>query len=441
MRPIHRLGLVVLTGCLAGLLAERTPHMAAFAGITKGEPSCPGDTNGDFVVNGADLSVLLGNFGAVCPGPPCAGDLNGDNLVNGADLAVLLATFGNTCQECTFSTDCPPRPNATMACLNFQCVIAGCNPGFADCDGDILNGCETNTGTSLNNCGGCGLSCVAPNATMACVNSQCVLVGCDPGFANCDGIDSNGCETNISTDVNNCGSCGFSCIVPNGISTCVEGSCFIAVCPSGRANCDGINSNGCEINIDTDPNNCGGCGISCSLPNATSSCVSGSCSIASCNLGFSNCDGNIANGCELNHNQSLNSCAGAEYLGAHCGDLNCGFLCPTAARGIVASRQSNRERWFRVRNEECASCSSPIRHVVRLTVPPGINYDLFVYSACGGALIGSSTAGTGATELVVVQRSDSPAGDDSFDYWVEVRYFSGSSCGNWQLTIEASPGC
>jgi len=336
MKPIHRLGLVVLTGCLAGLLADQIPHSEALAGITKGEPSCPGDTNNDFVVNGADLSVLLGNFGAVCPGPPCAGDLNGDNLVNGADLAVLLATFGNSCVECTFSTDCPPRPNATMACLNAQCVIASCTPGFANCDGDILNGCETPLNT-LQNCGGCGVSCV--------------------------------------------------------------------------------------------------------LPNASSSCVSGSCSIVSCNLGFSNCDGNIANGCELNHNQSLNSCAGAEFLGTHCGDLDCGLFCPNAARGIVATRTGNRERWFRVRNLECASCSSPIRHVVRLSVPGTIDYDLYVYSSCGGALIGTSTAGTGVAEVVTVQRSDSAAGDDSFDYWIEIRHFSGSTCNNWSLTVEASPGC
>jgi len=55
-----------------------------------------GDANGDRSVNGADLSVLLGQFGtSVTPGT--GADLNGDGTVNGADLSVLLANFGTAC--------------------------------------------------------------------------------------------------------------------------------------------------------------------------------------------------------------------------------------------------------------------------------------------------------------------------------------------------------
>ena len=50
----------------------------------------PGDLNGDGVVNGADLGVLLSLWGSA--GGP--GDLNGDGIVNGADLGVLLANWG-----------------------------------------------------------------------------------------------------------------------------------------------------------------------------------------------------------------------------------------------------------------------------------------------------------------------------------------------------------
>lgn len=57
---------------------------------------CPGDTNGDDLVNGADLSVLLSQFGqSVAPGT--GADLNGDGFVNGADLSVLLGRFGVSC--------------------------------------------------------------------------------------------------------------------------------------------------------------------------------------------------------------------------------------------------------------------------------------------------------------------------------------------------------
>jgi len=59
-------------------------------------PSCPADANGDNAVNGADLSVLLGQFGQqVAPG--VGADFNGDGLVNGADLSVLLSNFGISC--------------------------------------------------------------------------------------------------------------------------------------------------------------------------------------------------------------------------------------------------------------------------------------------------------------------------------------------------------
>ncbi len=61
--------------------------------FTPPPPACAGDTNGDGATDGADLSVLLGQFGqSVTPGT--GGDLNDDGLVNAADLSVLLADFG-----------------------------------------------------------------------------------------------------------------------------------------------------------------------------------------------------------------------------------------------------------------------------------------------------------------------------------------------------------
>jgi len=56
-------------------------------------PPCPADANGDGLTNGADLSVLLSQFGDPVP-PGTGADFNGDGLVNGADLSVLLANFG-----------------------------------------------------------------------------------------------------------------------------------------------------------------------------------------------------------------------------------------------------------------------------------------------------------------------------------------------------------
>ncbi len=48
----------------------------------------PADLNGDNAVNGADLGLLLANWGQ-----PGTGDLNGDDIVGGADLGLMLAAW------------------------------------------------------------------------------------------------------------------------------------------------------------------------------------------------------------------------------------------------------------------------------------------------------------------------------------------------------------
>ncbi|MGA1630611.1 MAG: dockerin type I domain-containing protein, partial [Phycisphaerales bacterium] len=50
--------------------------------------SNPADLNGDGVVNGADLAILLSAWGGSGPA-----DLDGDGAVTGADLAILLGAW------------------------------------------------------------------------------------------------------------------------------------------------------------------------------------------------------------------------------------------------------------------------------------------------------------------------------------------------------------
>ena len=38
----------------------------------------------------------------------------------------------------------------------------------------------------------------------------CGVAACNPGFANCDQFNGNGCEVNVLSDHNNCGSCGHA---------------------------------------------------------------------------------------------------------------------------------------------------------------------------------------------------------------------------------------
>lgn len=72
------------------------PNVASTFEAVFGLPGCPGDTNGDSVVNLADLNLVLANFGTGSDG-----DVNGDGVVDLADLNLVLANFGTDCNADT----------------------------------------------------------------------------------------------------------------------------------------------------------------------------------------------------------------------------------------------------------------------------------------------------------------------------------------------------
>jgi hypothetical protein len=172
---------------------------------------------------------------------------------------------------------------------------AACSSGWADCDKNAANGCETNLASNGKNCGECGAYCAAGRS---CVNGQCVIEKdagspcnsssecgagqvcvnglcvveqdagpCSSGWADCDGNPSNGCETNLQLDPSNCGSCANSCVSGQ---VCSAGSCGLT-CSLQTTLCAGR----C-VDTATDPANCGGCAMECS---AGQVCVDSSCSI------------------------------------------------------------------------------------------------------------------------------------------------------------------
>ncbi|MBX3355427.1 MAG: S8 family serine peptidase [Phycisphaeraceae bacterium] len=70
-----------------GLMVSSVKVTAVYVACDGGSPPIPGDLNGDGVVNGADLAILLGAWGT------SLGDLNGDGTTNGADIAILLGNW------------------------------------------------------------------------------------------------------------------------------------------------------------------------------------------------------------------------------------------------------------------------------------------------------------------------------------------------------------
>ncbi len=233
-----------------------------------------------------------------------------------------------TCSPCNI-------PHASAVCdSQGKCAIAQCDGGFADCDGQLGNGCETHTDADPANCGGCSASCITPNASAKCTSGTCAIDQCDAGYTDCNGDVTDGCERNTSDDPTACGSCTNDCTATAGNWTCSSGQCTVSQCPTGMADCDHSSSNGCETDTTTSTLHCGYCGHACNLPNATAKCTGSVCAIDQCKPGFADCDGNPANGCEAelakdttNCGACLRACSTSGVLTASCSGGVCTSTC------------------------------------------------------------------------------------------------------------------
>jgi hypothetical protein len=298
-----------------------------------------GDCDG-VAANGCEVNLLAnpGNCGAcgkvcassqVCSNGLCASSCGaGETACSGA--CVLLASDPANCGACGAACS---TPHAIPACIAGQCAVGACLTGYADCNGSAADGCEVNVGASIDNCGACGAACLVPNGTPQCSAGVCSIGSCGPGYADCNGVLADGCETNLANDPNSCGSCGLACSLANATPTCAAGTCNIATCQQGFANCNGQAADGCEIAIASDVFNCGACGVACSLAHATASCSGGGCTIVSCDAGWEDCDGNPANGCEAAIGTDPANCGGCAKV---CTLANATSAC-SAGQCVVAT--------------------------------------------------------------------------------------------------------
>ena len=226
-------------------------------------------------------------------------------------------TTTRACVACLANDDCP----LGNLCVGNLCVT-GCSP-TRGCPADqaCCSGACVNTQSNVAACGGCDTRCTLPNAVPACMNGNCAVTSCTPPYADCDTAAANGCEVNTQTDLAHCGGCGMACAArPNTTARCAAGACAYE-CVTGFSDCNGDPADGCEVDTRVAAAHCGRCGNACSLANATSSCVASACAVASCTTGFADCDGNAPNGCEANTRSDL----------AHCG--GCGMACAARPNG------------------------------------------------------------------------------------------------------------
>ncbi len=171
-----------------------------------------------------------------------------------------------------------------------DCGTAGCDTNYADCDNKVVD-CEVDIRSDVKHCGGCsddtGVDCTALVADTSkhvadalCQSATCVIVACSPGYADCDLDLTNGCESDISS-TERCGGCtesdpnegdGVNCqdLYPKAPSVDCNDAGFCEVdCPSGFC----PNSSGeCSVPLGS-VQSCKSCGQVCSASGSGTSAV------------------------------------------------------------------------------------------------------------------------------------------------------------------------
>jgi hypothetical protein len=178
------------------------------------------------------------------------------------------------------------KPDASRGC----CIEAGeaqtCAGGKCGTHADSC-GCG-----KVYDCGGC----TSPDV---CYNGYCCTPDTCASEGYACGTHDDGCGGTIA-----CGSCGDHAYCSS------DGTCE---CDSGYGNCDDDWSDGCDYNLDTNVNHCGGCDYDCG---SHTYCSDGSCR---CDDGYTACDGNRrdADGCECHTGDGSHDCVGESCCTNH----------------------------------------------------------------------------------------------------------------------------
>lgn len=334
-----------------------------------------------------------GNSGSGGAGGDTAGSAGAGGIVGGSggsggsDAGTLPGPDADLDAPSTADSGAADAANDT----NGGSADSGCTSGLTQCG----NTC-TDTLTDTSNCGGCGSICTIANGNAACVNGACTVGGCKSGFDDCDHDATNGCEVNLQTDPSNCNTCGNACTSAGGTPGCVAGVCGISSCSAGLGDCNGNAGDGCETDITASPTDCGQCGKACAPANGNGACVGGNCNITGCLTGFASCDNNDANGCETDTQSSTAHCGGCNQACTNdhgtfaCVNGACNPSCSTGFLSCDNNPANGCETAVLADSSHCGACD--------VVCPVGTACQGGVCACPGGQLVCGGTCTTVASD-------------------------------------------
>ncbi len=236
----------------------------------------PGDKCPDPAKPCIFLAAQNWRCGCIEPGNLLCGSLNISSCIDPQTNDANCGACGNACSP---SGDGGTLPDNTYyGCVAGECGHLKCTAKHADCDGNEANGCEADL-LSPSTCGACGHACAPGQTCIQNPDTLAIECACPPGQTLC----GDRC-VNLGNDPKNCGGCGTDCTFATkvkGYGFCKFGACELG-CMEGWGNCNHDPGDGCETNFDSDPRNCGGCGVECEIGQP---CIAGRCAVEPCGPG------------------------------------------------------------------------------------------------------------------------------------------------------------
>jgi hypothetical protein len=191
---------------------ECKPVTGAPHGVGTARAACTGDGSG-----GCGGSCN-GTLRTACTYPTGACRTQSCSTATGSPVLTLAANCNGAGSCPAVTSPCSPPSNMLAACDagGTSCAFS-CQNNYADCNGGLGNGCETNIGSDASNCGSCGNACASSLQGSVCSNKSCVCTGGQVACATPGVSPPNKCYSPSVTQ----------CCAPNGANGCgcTRGTC------------------------------------------------------------------------------------------------------------------------------------------------------------------------------------------------------------------------